>query len=203
MGIKLRVIMKNAALHPASVADRDLLSKVRQGQAFRVEVIRESARSADHNRLYWGGLVRLISQYWENEDGFIPVYDRNLLRSLLGWLSNKGFDSKPLETIFDSYLDNIKDVAVSSHRPIENEKLKSETIHNWLKIESGYYNTVTTPTGLVKVARSISFSKMSQEEFNQYYKDAFAVAWNYVFRKNEFSSPEEAQKVAIEMSEMG
>jgi len=48
------------------------------------------------------------------------------------------------------------------------------------------------PDGVKKVVRSISFDKMSQEEFNVYYLRAFDVCWRMVLSR-QFDDEEQAQ----------
>jgi hypothetical protein len=43
----------------------------------------------------------------------------------------------------------------------------------------------------------------SEEEFSEFYKRVFSVAWRYVLSKAQFKSQSEAENIALEMSAMG
>jgi len=76
MAIELAVTKIGSNLVPATAADIEALNGIKSGQNFRVEITRISDRSMAHHRLYWGGLVRLVADYWEPESGLISRYDR-------------------------------------------------------------------------------------------------------------------------------
>lgn len=203
MPIELIVRKMGDNLHPVTSADREALEGVRNGQGFRVSLVRVSDRSLKHHQLYWAGLVRLVADYWESEAGVKSEYDQRFVRGYLKWLSAAGYDPGPSEISLSMYLDHRNEVA-KSHIP-ENEKAASrlQDIHDWLKEQAGYFDLVKTPTGVTKKLRSINFNAMSSEaEFMVFYRKAFSVAWRYVFSRANFASESEAEQVAIEMSRM-
>ena len=204
MPISLTVKRIGDNLVPVDKSDVEALSGVKQGQGFRVEMTKVSDRSIKHHRLYWGGLIRLVADYWEPDSGLISVYDKKVMKGLIDWVSTNGGDSKPIEDIIRLYLDERAD-KIKQHLP-EHDKAAAtlHSIHEWIKEEANYYDAVLTPTGVKKKLRSINFNAMrSEEEFNEFYKAAFSVCWRYVLSKAQFSSMEEAENIALEMSRMG
>jgi hypothetical protein len=203
MPIELTVQKLGDTLHPVTSADREALESVRHGQAFRVSLVRVSDRSIKHHRLYWGGLIRLVADYWEGSAGIASDYDRRFVRGYVKWLTKAGLKPGSSETALGMYLDHRNEVA-KSHIP-ENEKAKTmlQDIHDFLKEEAGYYDLVKTPTGIKKRLHSINFNALpSEAEFMVFYKKVFSVAWRYVFSRANFASEAEAEKVALEMSSM-
>lgn len=203
MAVTLEVMKVNSNLVPCTIFDQEVLDNFKQNQGLRVELIRVSDRSLQHHRLYFGGLVRLVSDYWESDDGLISRYDRKVMKGLIDWVSMQGKKTDALKSLIDLYLENRAEI-IKANLP-ENEKaaVKLSTIHSWLKEESGYYHAILTPTGVRKELKSINFNAMSKVEFNIFYKKAFGVAWRFVLSKNNFESEEQAMNVAMQMSEMG
>jgi hypothetical protein len=204
MPIELTVQKLGDTLRPVTSADREALEGVRHGQGFRVSLVRVSDRSIKHHRLYFGGLVRLVADYWESEAGVRSEYDHRFVRGYLKWLSGANFDPGPSEVSLGMYLEHRNEVA-KNHIP-ENEKAKStlQDIHDFLKEEAGYYDLVKTPTGIKKRLHSINFNALpSEAEFMVFYKKVFGVAWRYVFSRADFASEADAEKVAEEMARMG
>jgi hypothetical protein len=203
MPIELTVQKLGDTLHPVTSADREALEGVRHGQGFRVSLVRVSDRSIKHHRLYFGGLVRLVADYWESEAGVRSEYDHRFVRGYLKWLNGAGFDPDPSEVSLGMYLEHRNEVA-KTHIP-ENEKAKTmlQDIHDFLKEEAGYYDLVKTPTGIKKRLHSINFNAIpSEAEFMVFYKKVFGVAWRYVFSRANFASEAAAEKVALDMSRM-
>ncbi len=203
MPLELVVSKQGDYLAPASEADRELLSGLKQGQGFRVELIQVSARSLQYHKLYWGGLVRMVADYWEPENGLISSYDKKVMGGLIDWIASNGKRTEAITELITLYLEDRKHL-IKSHLPEAEEAAhKLSDVHEWLKVESGYYDPVLTPTGVTKRSRSINFNAMNAEEFKEYYRRAFGVAWRYVFSKNSFKTEAEAMECAEKMAMMG
>lgn len=204
MPISLTVKRVGNNLVPVDSVDIESMDGIKQGQGFRVDITKVSSRSIKHHRLYWGGLIRLVADYWEPDSGLISVYDKKVMKGLIDWVSVNGGDSRPIEEIVSLYL-NERAEKIKDHLPA-NEKagVRLQSIHEWIKEEAGYYDAVLTPTGVKKKLKSINFNAMkTEEEFNVFYKAAFSVCWRYVLSKSQFGSMEEAENIALEMSRMG
>jgi len=183
--------------------DKEASKAIKQGKAFSASLVSNSARSLAHHKLYFGGLVRLVSDYWESDKGLISKYDKQVMSGLVGYVADQGVDTLAISTLVNSYLNHRSDKIKARLSQIENTVGIYDQIHSWLKEEAGYYDVILTPTGTRKELKSINFNAMSQEDFNVFYKKAFSVAWNYVLSKNNFESQKQAENIAIEMSRMG
>ncbi len=191
------------ALMPCTEADKQILAPIKQGKGFRVELVQMSARAIENHRLYFGGLVRLVADYWEPEDGLISKYDKKVMGKLIDWVANKGEDTDALYNLVNLYLQDRADEIKAALPEYEKAAASLQSIHDWLKEEAGFYDAVLTPTGVRKEVHSISFNAMpDEEEFKLFYKKVFNVAWRYVFSRANFKNQEEAENLAIRMSKM-
>ncbi|MBA3116223.1 DUF1367 family protein, partial [Salmonella enterica] len=69
----------------------------------------------------------------------------------------------------------------------------------WVTVEAGYFDVVELPDGSIrKVAKSISFAKMDETEFQGLYKAAFDVLWRWILSRA-FKNHEEAENVAMQL----
>lgn len=202
MPVTLEVMKVNSNLVPCTYFDQEVLDNFKQNQGLRVELIRTNDRSIQHHRLYFGGLIQLLSVHWECDDGLISRYDRKVMKNLIDWIKMQGKNTNAISSLIDLYLQDRAEIIRANIPEYEGAGSKLNTIHAWLKEESGYYNAVLTPTGIRKELKSISFNSMSQPEFNEFYKKAFSVAWRFVLSKN-FDNQEEAENIALQMSSMG
>lgn len=202
--IELTVQKRGDYLVPLTEADREVIANKRIGQGFRVQLVQVSDRSLQFHKLYFGGLIRLLSDYWESQSGLISSYDRKVMSGLIDYVAKMKHPTDGLKTIITHYLEDRAE-KVKKFIP-EHEKVGGRliAIHEWLKEESGHYDVVLTPTGVKKKVKSINFNAMkSQDEFNVFYKKAFSVAWRYVFSKNNFKNQKEAEDLAVIMADMG
>lgn len=203
MPIEMMLIKVGDNFVPATDYDKETSKAIKQGKAFSVSMISNSARSLAHHRLYFGGLIRLVADYWESDKGLISKYDKQVMSGLISYVAEQGVDTLAISTLINSYLNHRADRIKLKLSGIENTIGIYDQIHSWLKEEAGYYDVILTPTGTRKELKSINFNAMSQDDFNVFYKKAFSVAWNYVLSKNNFESQEQAESIAIEMSRMG
>jgi hypothetical protein len=202
--IELCVKKINNALVPVEQVDLEVLQDVKNGQGFRVEIVKVSDRSLKHHRLYWGGLVRLVADYWEPESGLISKYDKKVMGGLIDWVAAQGKNTDALSDLINLYLQDRAQRIKAALPDYEKAGALLQDIHEWLKEEAGYYDAVITPTGVRKKLHSINFNAMpSEEEFMVFYRKVFGVAWRYVFSKANFESEEQALNLALEMSQMG
>ena len=84
--------------------------------------------------------------------------------------------------------------------PLDRKYYTKDGSHLWLKQETGYYDAILTPTGIIKQSKSINFNAMKQPEFNDFYKKAGSVVWEYIFKDRNFESPEQADNLARQMA---
>ena len=86
-----------------------------------------------------------------------------------------GADEALLKRYADKALDEL---AVRRAEKFGQPETDIEQFRKWLIMEAGYFDVVENPHGIRKEAKSISFAKMGQEEFNAFYMACRAVVWN-------------------------
>ena len=203
MTVELIAVKIGDTLTPAGEIDREALRSLKCGQPVRVSVVRQSARSLKFHKLYFGGLVRLVADYWESDDGLISKYDKQVMSGLVRWIVENEGDSEPIQRVIDIYLNERAERIKNRLQQHESAAATLQQVHEWLKLEAGFYDAVLTPTGVIKRTKSISFYAMkTDEEFKEFYRRVFSVAWKYVLSKAQFESEEHAQNVALEMSRL-
>lgn len=200
MAIEVMLVKgQDGSLRPASAADQEHMGKFKVGQAVRVSLTQIKARSLQHHRLYWGGLIEITMDYWEPTGGLVSASETGTLKRFADWLDRKGGNSGAVRRACCAFLDELRH---SRGLRIEAPHKSREALHEWIKVEAGYFDYVMTPNGVTKKPRSINFNAMSQDEFNAYYKAAFSVVWRFILSRT-FASDEEAQNAIDQLITMG
>lgn len=184
------------ALYPVTDNDKQAMLEMKIGKPYRIEAKQQSSRSLQHHRLYWGGLVGLMLDYWEPDTGLVTVHERKTSLGFASWLESQGVDhSEAVRSAIHQYLHHLQRVRAEK-MPCP-KPATADQIHRWIKIQAGWCDVVRYPDGnIVREAHSTSFAKMSQEEFNVFYKAACAVCWKFVLSQH-FGNEQQMQQ-AIE-----
>lgn len=189
----------DGSLRPVTARDAELVTGWKVGQAIKIKVARANARSLQHHRLYFGGLLELAMQYWEPSGGLIAPGEEATLLNFARWLDIQGGDTGAIRRAGNAYLQELS--ARRSDRITAPEK-SVEALHEWVKIEAGWFDYVVTPVGLKKKARSINFNVMDQDEFNRFYKAAFSVVWRFILSRT-FEDEAQAEAAVNQLMAMG
>jgi|GEM_PF-664535 len=202
MAVDIVVFKQGGALWPVTEIDKQSLRAVKTHQTFKVKAVQQSARSVEHHQLYWAGLVRLIADYWEPEAGCVTPNEEGIVNAFANHLCrNLGEESS------DAIL-GVKDefmAKVRRQRAAElgtTQEVELQNIHDWVKGELKMYDLYLTPAGWQKRLQSINFNAMSQEAFNEFYRNAFDVAWRFILSR-QFDSAEDAEQAVNELLGMG
>ena len=195
-------LVKNAAgmLAPATAGDADILGKWKLGQAVKVTAVRASPRSLKHHQLYFAGLLGLAFDYWEPVGGYVTNAEQQAVKHFAGYVAKVLDDNQgAMSELAASFL---RDLGLKRSDKIDAPSKNKNHLHEWVKIEAGWFDYVQTPNGLKKVAKSINFNSMGQEDFNQFYQDAFSVVWKFIL-SHQFTSEKEAQNAIDNLVDMG
>ena len=190
---------QDGALRPASAADQDHMGKFKTGQAVRVSVTQIKSRSLQHHRLYWGGLIELAMDYWEPTGGLVSSSETSTLKRFADWLDKQGGNSGAIRRACAAFLDELRH---SRGLRIDAPHKSREALHEWIKIEAGYYRLEETPGGVRRVPLSINFNAMSQDEFGVFYKAAFSVVWRFILSRA-FEDDNQAQNAIDQLLQFG
>lgn len=177
--------MADGSFVPMTTYDKSLASGLPTGQAIKVKVKRVKDRSYQFHKLYFGGLLELAADYFEPVGGLVQEGERKTLRGLNRYADAvAGCRQDSLRLLCKSYIQNVQSqraekVAQPEMKPHE----VIDLLHEWVKKEAGLYDLFIVPNGIEKKVRSISFDKMTDVEFEQYFKKAYDVIWRFILSK--------------------
>ncbi|EEZ39910.1 DUF1367 family protein [Photobacterium damselae] len=160
-------------LVPLTDDDKAIIEKKRVGTVIECDF--KTIRNPMFHRKYFA-LLNLGFDYWEPKGGTVSPAERGLLMRFVKMLAQYGGELQTLQDIASGYLEHL-----SEHRAqLEIEK-SFEAYRKWVIIESGFYDVVVLPNGTTRrEAKSISFAKMDDVEFNELYNSSFNVLWNHI-----------------------
>ena len=200
MPIELTLVKgQDGALRPASAADQEHMDRFKVGQALRLSATQVRDRSLQHHRLYWGGLIELTMDYWEPQGGLLASSEISTLKRFSDWLDNQSANSGAVRRACRAFLSELRHSRASR---IETPDKSQEALHEWIKIEAGYFEYVMTPGGVKKRALSINFQSMDQDQFNDFYRAAFSVCWRFILSRT-FDSDKQAQAAVDQLLAFG
>jgi len=191
MAIEVMLVKgQDGSLRPASAADQEHMGKFKTGQAVRVTVTQIKARSLQHHRLFFGGLIALAMDYYEPPGGLITPAERQTLVRFAAWLDRQGGNTGSIRRAQEAYL---ADLEQRRAKRIDAPHKSQDALLEWLKLEVGHFDLLMTPRGVVRRTRSINFNAMSQDEFADFYRRCFSVIWRFILSQV-FSTEDEAQQ---------
>lgn len=182
----------------ATDSDKEKASSWKVGQALNCEIKQWSARSLQHHKLYWGGLLELAIDYWEPPIDLTTESEKALIRKyskLLDEYTDGGFVSE----FGEEFLQNL---SKKRSQNIEMPHKSKSDLHEWIKDKANYVDVIVTPSGIKRVTKSINFNAMSQEQFNDYYKKAFNVCWTFILSQS-FDDDVKCQQAIDQLLSMG
>lgn len=187
-------------LAAATAADAEILRGLQAGRAYRVKVTQLSDRSYQHHKLFFGGLLPLAYEYWQPTGGLVGKAERETVQRVVRNMARQtGANEAVLQEAAEQSLQTLARLRAEKYGAV----LQSmEAFRKWLTVEAGYFDVYETPAGIRKEAKSISFAQMGQEEFNDFYRACFQVAWNMMLSAK-FENQEAALRAAEEMMEFG
>lgn len=186
-------------LAAATAADAEILRGLKAGRAYRVKVTQMSSRSLRHHRLFFGGLLPLAYGYWQPTGGLVTQGERAMVQRFAQRLEAMHESGGLFREFAEEF---VLGVAKKRGEKVGAVLQSMEAFRKWLTVEAGYFDVYETPAGIRKEAKSISFAQMGQEEFNDFYRACFDVAWNMMLSAK-FENQEAALRAAEEMMEMG
>ena len=148
-----------------------------------------------HKRFF--ALLNLGFKYWQPKGGSITPDELNLIREYNIFLCDYSSNYEAFESAAAEFFERLSNKRVNKNSI---ELVKSfEAFRHWVTIKSGFFDLINLPDGsLIKKAQSISFAKMDDLEFNELYKSAFNVLWQFILSRI-FSFQHEAEQAALEL----
>lgn len=193
------LVKDGKCFRPAALVDQEIASRYSNGEAVRFTPVKVKKRSLEFHRLYWAGLIELTYSYWNPSGGLITPDEKKVLMDFAGWLDEKGKNSGAIRNAMRFFLTELR---AKRTNDIETPSKSKYSLHTWIKIEAGYFEWELTPHGMVKKAKSINFNSMNDDEFSEFYKDAFAVCWRFILSRS-FSKEDEVQNAVSQLLMIG
>lgn len=181
-------------LVPATPDALEYLAKTKLGTVISGE-FKKSRNGVMHRRFF--ALLNLGFEYWVPAGGAISPAEIELIRGYNNFLSMFTPGSDALDAAGDEYL---KEVA--NKRTIKSDAgiVKSfDAFRRWVTIKAGYFTEILLPdNSKTQEPLSISFAKMDDLEFNELYKSAFNIMWQFILSRH-FTSQHEAEQTALRL----
>lgn len=183
-------------LTPATPEASEFLQRIKLGEWIHADFKR--VRNYQFHKRFFK-LLQLGFEYWNPTGGAILPEERKLVNGFVDFLCRQVGQqhSVALADAAELYL---SDAAHSRTRDIA--LLKSfDAYREWVTIQAGYYTEHVYPDGSCnRRPKSISFASMDEIEFQQLYKSALNVLWNWILFRA-FSSQAEVENVAAQLQE--
>lgn len=168
----LSLTKMNGTLIPTSAADIETVQKFKTGTVIDCE-FKRSRNPAFHRKYF--ALLNLAFDYWEAKGGLIPESEMRGIMGLAKHLAAIGGESL-LEAARD-YVRQTNRARIANFSSVQKD---FDAFRRWVTMEAGFYDLRQSPAGIVKVPASISFARMSEDEFDGVYKAVFNTLWRFV-----------------------
>lgn len=182
------------SLAPANAEAREYLARVKTGVWLSCE-IRQQRNYQFHKKLF--SLLQLGFEYWTPSGGSITAAEKSYLSGYVRYLIALAGNAELIEETAEIYAQR-----VASRRVNGIALTKSfESYRKWTTVEAGFYDEFILPDNTRRrEARSISFAKMGEDEFNELYKAVLNVLWNHILFRS-FKDAVEAENAAAQLLE--
>lgn len=187
-----RIIMvrRGDMLVPAGNEQLDSLRKLPTGVQLGVTAVQP--RNLQFHRKAFA-LIKLAFDYWQPTN-FVTTVETQTVRHLADYLCQSGLDANAVSALCSQFMQHLN---AKRAQTLEAEK-DIEQFRTFVTIQAGFYDTVMTPAGPKRVAKSWSFTNMNNDQFSDMYRQLMTVCWNLVLSQT-FESPEAAEQAANQL----
>lgn len=190
--MKLTAVKRGGSFHPTDQSGIESIKSISDGCVVMLD-IRASRNIRFHRKFF--AMLNLGFEYWEPES-LITDAEISAANRMIRIMRDCGLSSDACENITAIFMDDIN----SKRSSMVIEK-SFEAYREWVTIEAGFSDTIATPSGPRKRAKSISFSSMDDVAFSQLYKSVFNVVWEISLKKI-FASEADAELAVSKLLSM-
>tara|TARA_R110000803_G_scaffold67241_2_gene128912 strand:- start:252 stop:848 length:597 start_codon:yes stop_codon:yes gene_type:complete len=190
---ELMFIKTSEGLVPHTDTEREVFKKWKLGEVIAIKTAKRARNPKFHRKFF--NLLNLAFDYYEPSSGVLTKDEKLILKKVFVELDNQANNSGVL---LDWGREFIKAETNQRKSEIINIENAFEPFRKDMIIAAGYYDEHRVPSGTVKVARSISFASMGEDDFNALYKAVFNVCWRFVLSRN-FKNETEAQNAVDQL----
>lgn len=182
--MELSFIKMSGALVPFDDYTDEYISKKTEGSIVTGKF--SQPRNYEFHKKFFS-MIDFAFDYWEPRGGLIQRCEEQAVRRFAQYIDDQTGGESGTVAMGD-FLDRVE---LNRSEAMPAPEKSKEAFRQWLISQAGFFTWVMTPTGPVKKPSSISFSRMSQEEFEELYKAVFSIVWRMVL-SDKFRSEEEA-----------
>lgn len=192
----LQLVKQTASgiLLPATPESEGFVHSVKTGEWIHAD-FRRVRNYTFHKRFF--KLLQLGFDYWTPVGGVLSPDELSLINRFVTYLVEMSGHQygDVLTSAADEFL-----LKEGQLRTGDVALLKSfEPYRAWVTVQAGYFDEVVLPDNCRRrIPKSISFSRMDEDTFRQFYKDVFNVLWNFILCRK-FRTPQEAENVAMQL----
>lgn len=175
---ELTFVKTSSGLVPATDQDKEIYNKWKLGSVISSN-FKKNRNPLYHRKFF--ALLNLGFDYYEPSNGVLTKSERQLAKRIFETLDNYNGNNGVMINFGREYMSAEAELR---RQEITNIEKEFNSFRLWLVEEAGFYETKITPTGTVKVPKSISFASMEEIEFQSLYKSCFSVLWRFVLSRS-------------------
>lgn len=165
---EIYLVRQGKSLIAAHDSDAEAIQKLKHGTVYKADVV--APRNIKfHRKLF--ALLNLAYEYWQ-PDSFVSEVEKNTVTNLKKYMAHHGVTGEAIDALCHGFLRHLK-----QHRQDYDAAKDFETFREYVTVKAGFFQMVATPAGLRKVPKSISFAKMDEVDFANYYTEVLRVCW--------------------------
>lgn len=189
MAERMVMVRKGDMLLPMDNESLEELRKLPNGRPIGVDTV--MVRNYElHKKAFV--LVKLAFDYWEPKN-LLSAIERKTVGNLGKFMVQHGVDQQAARNLCKAYMAQLD----QKRKAMEAER-SFEAFREFITIEAGFFDTVITPAGPKRVAKSWAYKNMTEDRFRELYKGILSACWDLVLKQT-FDSPEHAEQVAMEL----
>ena len=171
---KIYMTRQGNSLIPVGDSDFEAVQKLKRGEIYSSEVT--APRNIKfHRKLF--ALLNLTFDYWQPES-MVSEIEKQTVTNLKKYMAHHGVTGEAIDALCHGFVQHLE-----NHRQEYSTGKDFESFREYVTIKAGFFNAVATPSGLRKVAKSISFAKMDDVDFANCYKQILNVCWQLCLHK--------------------
>lgn len=184
---EMSLVKIDGQLSPYTPEDEQSIQSIPNGEVINVKYsVKRNLQF--HKKLF--SLFNLSYEYCKPSFSLVTAAERHGINGLAKFLDEAaGRDDGLLKEMANGYIEKLEKerlMRFGEPQPCK-DAYRKEII-----VKAGYYDLVSTPSGPVKVAKSLKFNRMDHQKFNDLYKACFNVVWTEVLN-TVYESSEDAE----------
>lgn len=162
------------ALIAASESGVEVIKGLRYGEVYRAD-IKQPRNYEFHKKLF--ALLNISFEHWQ-PDSMVSEIEKQTVSNLKKYMAHHGVTGEAIDALCHGFVQHLE-----NHRQEYDTGKDFESFREYVTVKAGFFQMVATPSGLRKVPKSISFAKMDEVDFANYYRQVLNVCWSLCLNK--------------------